>query len=422
MDERIMTFVINSLAITPREIAQSLQAVKFRRFFVDELKAVLHTSGQRIFIVAGLRGTGKTTALYQLFTEADQENIAYFSCDEFASREIALEDVISTLDVIKKENIGMGKSFLLLLDEITYLEKWDLKLKVLRDRRPNLLIVATSSSSLPLKKTVELARRSLEIRALPLSFREYLNLKYGISFQDGLIPVLRRKLGRESFEAEYIQVLSALGNQNLFGLYEEYMRHDLPSAFGLNDLAYSDAVVKTVKRTIYEDFPKYEKLDGKLLIAAESLIKYLSTIPADGVKISTLSEVIGISKESVVKLLEIFELAMVIKGIEYSGRNRMFKKPKKWFFYSSSMRRILAAPVSSESDMIGNMREDSVFRHLDSLHEILFYSHEADFIADGMSFEVGGKQKKKKGGVVVLSMAETIAVDRVPLPLFALCV
>lgn len=419
MDEKTKTFVINSLAETPKLIEETLKNVKHERFFVKELRDAMSTSGQRIFIIAGLRGTGKTTSLYQLF--GNDESIAYFSCDELLSQKIKLEEVVSALDLIKKQNIGMGKRFLLLLDEITYLENWDLLLKVISDKRPNLHIVATSSSALPLMKNKELTRRAYDIAALPLSFREYLALRYEIEIPDELAKKIREKLGKESLEGEYISVRSKLGNHNLFGLYEEYIRHDLPSALVLSDYAYENAVRKTLKRTIYEDFSKYERFESQLLVAADKLINYLSTIPADRVKITTLSEVSEVSKESVVKILETFELAMIVKGIEYGGRNRRFKKPKKWFFHSPSMRYLLAHHVLNEAGLVGNLREDSVFMHLYSIMDSIFYSHEADFIADGIKFEVG-RNKKPRPGLLILSMDEGISVDRVPIPLFALSI
>jgi predicted AAA+ superfamily ATPase len=419
MDDKTKTFVINSLAETPKLIEETLKNVRHERFFLKEIRNAMVTSGQRILIIAGLRGTGKTTSLYQLF--GNDKSTAYLSCDELLSQKIKLEDVISALDLIKKQNIGMEKRFLLLLDEITYLDNWDLLLKVISDKRPNLLIVATSSSALPLKKNKELTRRAYDIAALPLSFREYLALKYEIIVPNELAKKIRKKLGKESLESEYISVRSKLGNHNLFGLYEEYIRHDLPSALLLSEFAYERAVRKTLKRTIYEDFSKYERFESQLLVAADKLINYLSTIPAEGVKITTLSEVSEVSKESVVKILETFELAMLVKGIEYGGRNRRFKKPKKWFFHSSSIRYLLAHHVMNDAELIGNLREDSVFMHLYPIMDSISYSHEADFIADGIKFEVG-KDKKPRPGVIILSMNEVISVDRIPIPLFALSV
>lgn len=53
------------------------------------------------------------------------------------------------------------------------------------------------------------------------------------------------------------------------------------------------------------------------------MLTYLSTVPSYGVKIITLAELFKISKESVSKILETLEKALVIKGIEHTGRNKL---------------------------------------------------------------------------------------------------
>jgi len=57
-----------------------------------------------------------------------------------------------------------------------------------------------------------------------------------------------------------------------------------------------------------------------------------------------------------------------------------------------------------------------VFTHLFSVFNSVFYSHEADFIVNGLKVEVG-KGKKKREGTVIFGMEEKVDVDRVPLPL-----
>ena len=216
-------------------------------------------------------------------------------------------------------------------------------------------------------------------------------------------------------------MLSRIGSFDLLALYNDYVFHDLPASLKLSDDAYAQAVETMVKRVVYEDFSKYEKFEAKMLSSAETLIKYLSTIPADGVKISKLSEVVGISKESVSRLLAAFENAALIKGVEYKGRNRMYKKPRKWFFYSPSMRFILAAPVSNKAEIIGNAREDSVFRHLQEISKNVFYSHECDFITDEWNIEVG-KNKKPRENAIAVNADQKISLNTIPLPLLALAV
>mgnify|MGYP001614852996 CR=1 FL=1 len=420
MNETANAFVLNELSERPKLIEKEVSGIAGQRLFVKKIKKTVFESGLRIIILSGLRGSGKTTGLYQFFMET-QIDKAFFSCDELASRSIKLHEAVEALDFINKQKIGFEKPFLLFLDEVTYLEKWDLSLKVLSDKRLKLFILATSSSCLPFKKSTELARRAFEIQAMPLSFREFLLLKHDINIPDELAKKIRENIGKKSLEQEYLQVLSRIGSFDLLALYNDYVFHDLPASLKLSDDAYAQAVETMVKRVVYEDFSKYEKFEAKMLSSAETLIKYLSTIPADGVKISKLSEVVGISKESVSRLLAAFENAALIKGVEYKGRNRMYKKPRKWFFYSHSMRFILAAPVSNKAEIIGNAREDSVFRHLQEISKNVFYSHECDFITDEWNIEVG-KNKKPRPGTIIVDASQKISLNTVPIPLLALAV
>ncbi|MEK6981965.1 MAG: AAA family ATPase [Candidatus Micrarchaeota archaeon] len=422
MDDKIVNFISNSIAENVILAQEELKKITKRRFFVSNLEKAIKESGQRVILISGLRGTGKTTALYQIMESKNNDSITYLSADALVSRGISLEDAIEALDYIQKQNIGMSKQFLLLLDEVTYLENWDLKLKVLRDRRPNIIIIATSSSALPIKKTKELARRAFELHALPFSFREYLALKYDLVIPEELTLEIRNNIKKEEdCNPQYLKVLVIMKNYNLSAIYEEYVKQDMPFSLNLSDIAYKEAITELIKRTVYEDLAKYEKFSGEMLSSAEKMIKYLSTIPSDGVKISSLSEVIGISKESVVKILDALENSVLIKGITFEGRNRMLKKPKKWFFYSSSIRYYLALPIANIAELTGNSREGSVFRHLVESEPDLFYSHEADFIAGKLKFEVG-KGKKQRDGTIMLDIDKTITKTRLYLPLFALSV
>lgn len=420
MDEQLRNYVSYENSLALGRARQTIHGVATKRFFVSDLENRIKNSGLKVFILSGLRGTGKTTALYHLLL-ADPDNTAYFSCDDLLAKNISLDYILAALDFVKKENVGMEKKFTLLLDEVTYLENWGLLLKILNDKRLNLIIVATSSSVLPLRKSLELARRSTELLVFPFSFKEYLLLKHKITIPEEVSRSIREKIGKDALYKEYSSVILTLKNKHLFGLFEEFMLQDLPFSLSLDGSSYFEAANVLLKRTIYEDFLRFENFETKLLQASEKLITYISAVPCDGVKLTTLSEVSQISKESVGKLLLAFENAMIIKGIEHEGRNRMYKKPKKWFFYSSSMRYALAAPIAKEAEIVGNLREDAAFMHLIRLYKSVFYSHEADFIAGGLKFEIE-KNKKQRSETIILGMDERIDVNRIPLPLFALSV
>lgn len=231
-------------------------------------------------------------------------------------------------------------------------------------------------------------------------------------------------------EAEYLKVLSYLKDYNLLALYEEYIRNDLPFSLEVsNTREYEQAIKRMIKRVVYEDFPRFANLETKILQKAEQMIYFISTVPADGVKIKTISETIGISKETVTKLLALFEQAMVINGLSHQGRKRGFKRPLKWFFYSPSLRLTLSRFWGVTSDLVGNLREDSVFLVLSYFDKEIFYSHSIDFIIDKIGFEVGKKKKikkrkaaKSKFKIFILTAEGAIKECKIPLSLFALSV
>ena len=416
-----MAFVRSVLAKNEVLASASLAKILVKRDFVVGLEKAVFESGQRLFIISGLRGTGKTTALFQVFAQTVGKKI-YVSCDELSARRITLSDFVEALEVAETESVGVRNEFFLFLDEITYLEKWDIELKILVDKKPNLFVLASSSSVLHLRSTTELSRRAFEVFANPLSFREYLHLMHGVKIPDSLAKKIREKLGKESLEKEYTEVLTLCGSKNLFGVYEEYLKFDLPFCLNLNEEAYVQAVKGVIKRTIYEDFSRYAFFETRLLPVVEKLVVYLATVPCDGVKIVTLSEVLGISKDSVVKILETLEKALLIKGVEHEGRNRSLKKPKKWFFYSPSMRLVLASPTVGRRNLTGSLREDSVFMHLYQLSQDIAYSHEADFEVNNLKIEVGGIGKKSRAGVLIAGTEDKLTQNFIPIPLLLLAV
>jgi len=432
----VIDFFVNQQAEMPLLVKNKIKSIKKSRFIFSSINKSISNfkkgKGQRIVLLHGLRGTGKTTLLLQIYKKYKEKlNIFYISGDALLSHNIDFEDVILTLDRLNKHKIGLDKKFILLVDEVTYIQRWDLKFKVWIDQRPNLMMIATSSSSLGLKNSKELTRRAKNIPIFPLSFREYLAVKYNISIPDSFSDRLRKKIFNNILpESEYIKVFSYLKDYNLTALYKEYTRNDLPFSLEVsNEKEYEQAIKRMIKRVVYEDFPRFANLEAKILQKAEQMIYFISTIPSDGVKIQTISETIGISKETVTKLLNLFEQAMVIKGVSCQGRKRSFKKPLKWFFYSPSLRLALSSFWGVTSDLIGNLREDSVFLVLSQFDKDIFYSHGIDFIIEDIGFEVGKKKKIKKirsseskFKIFILSAEEGIEQNKIPLSLFALSI
>jgi predicted AAA+ superfamily ATPase len=140
------------------------------------------SENEKISILTGLRGTGKSTLLAQLFAAASEKKIRTLYID--AGR-LILEG-FNLNDFLKKweENASFVseqpiRKTLLLIDEVHYDENWGLFLKSMFDRNKansDLMIVATGSSALKIKINPDLGRRAVFTEILPLHFREFVRI------------------------------------------------------------------------------------------------------------------------------------------------------------------------------------------------------------------------------------------------------
>ena len=123
----------------------------------------------RLVMVKGARGTGKTTLMLQRMRESlpDPTKALYVSLDHlwFADH--------SLYDVAEYHSLHGGTH--LFVDEVHYHKDWQQLLKNLYDDFPGLSIVYTGSSLLKLETSgADLSRRQASYALAGLSFREYL--------------------------------------------------------------------------------------------------------------------------------------------------------------------------------------------------------------------------------------------------------
>jgi len=154
---------------------------------------------EKIILLPGIRGVGKTTLLLQVLkiekfiSSADYfllenlkkiEEIIYIDASFFKLNNISLNEFFNFYQHLKDflfENLK--KKIVLLLDEIHYDENWGLFLKSIFDRTKshnNILVIATGSSAINLRINPDLSRRVTIKEIFPLKFTEYLNIKHKI--------------------------------------------------------------------------------------------------------------------------------------------------------------------------------------------------------------------------------------------------
>jgi Predicted ATPase (AAA+ superfamily) len=195
-----------------------------KRFTENNLEEI-----EKINLLSGIRGVGKTTLLAQLYyaekfitlhnniTLQNYEKI-YLDVSRLSAENITLTEFFNYYQEINNIRfVDLNKKLLILLDEVHYDEKWGIFLKNIFDStksHKNILIIATGSSALKIKLNPDLSRRSLLEELYPLKFSEYVILKYGQLLKKDAYPI--KGLSDSIIEA----ILNSKNAKKLFNFFE----------------------------------------------------------------------------------------------------------------------------------------------------------------------------------------------------------
>jgi predicted AAA+ superfamily ATPase len=169
----------------------------------------------RMIGIVGPRGVGKTTMLLQrIKLNHSLDDTLFINADDLYFAEHRLFDLAS--DFYK--NGGRH----LFIDEVHKYSEWSKELKMIYDYYPDFQIIFTGSSILDIYKgNADLSRRALSYYLPGLSFREYLNLSYGMQLPAySLEDILSHKI-------EFPETRLPLP------LFKEYMMKDIIHSFGI---------------------------------------------------------------------------------------------------------------------------------------------------------------------------------------------
>ena len=327
-----------------------------KRFLFDELSRVVEEylggGAPRTILLPGLRGTGKTTLLGQLYfyALAQTSDVMYLSADELKLLGFSLHEAIERyFDVFRP------KRPVLLLDEVQYDENWDLILKVLHDRR-KALVLATGSSALKLRESPDLARRAIHVDVQPLSFLEYLHLLGEDIERIGLDALVE-------FDVREIERALSLGARYAREA-EDYLRlGSLPLSLGMDERLAYEALFSLLERIVYRDLPEFRNFDSSTLDSALRLLVLLATPRGERFSYERLSKSLGISKTTVMELVRAFVASELLIEIPPVGAlSKKIRRSPKLKFSAPSLR----ASILSKFDVVelAPLLEDAVARYL----------------------------------------------------------
>lgn len=181
-------------------------------------------------IVTGIRRSGKSSLLdlfhqYLLQNGIPDSNIIHMNMESL--RYLDLTNYLSFYDYISKKIVGDGKTYLI-FDELQAVEHWEKAIESFRlDFDVDIYITGSNAYLLSTEFSTLLSGRYVEIRMLPLSFKEFLDFyefapnitvdeKFQRYLQFGGMPILREYKFNE-----------ARSNQALEGIYSTVVLRDI---------------------------------------------------------------------------------------------------------------------------------------------------------------------------------------------------
>lgn len=335
----------------------------------------------RLISVRGSRGTGKTTLFLQhikkTFSE-DLNKVLYVSLDNIYFSNNSLVELA--------ENFVRHGGTHLFLDEVHKYENWSQEIKNIYDDYPELHIAFTGSSLLEiLNARADLSRRTLVYELTGLSFREYLFLTKGYDF-----PILTLEEIVSKNETLSFEIASKI---KPFEYFDEYLANGYYPYFLEGKDDYLNRLNETINMILEIELPILRGVD----IAYVSKIKKLLAIIGESApfipNITQLASTIGISRQTILQYLKYLEDAKLINQLYKKARGlTVLEKPEKILLENTNLMELFSGEKQNE----GSKRETFVLNQLSHSHNVMF-SEESDFYVDSKyTFEVGGKNKKRK--------------------------
>jgi uncharacterized protein len=248
-----------------------------------------------VILLTGLRRVGKSTLLKQLIFSLindhniDVKKILYLSLDSFSFRDKSISDLVR--EFRKINNLKINEKVYLFFDEVTYKDSFKEELKNLYDLGNSKIFATSSSANKLIDKKALLTGRSRVLEVKPLDFQEFLLFR-------NYSPKKSEKYLLEKYFEEYME----------YGGMPEYVLTKDP-----------EYIINLTKNIIYKDIiAKYNLRDND---AIENLFRLLCERVGKPISYNKLSNILGISKNSVKNYIDYFKETYLFYIIEKDAKS-----------------------------------------------------------------------------------------------------
>ena len=333
----------------------------------------------RLIVLKGARGVGKTTMLLQHIANAfeDTSKALYVSADHiwFANH--------SLIDMAEYHYTHGGTH--LFIDEIHKYPNWQQEIKNIYDSFPHINLIVTGSSMLRIEHALaDLSRRCKEYTMRGMSFREYLKLENIADW-----PVL----SLEEILQRHTQIASKMtGQTKVLGHFEDYLRHGYYPFYKDEGNGFEERLLRVINTVLNEDIPAVASVEYESIYKLRQLLAIFSEQSPYTLNVSALARTLETSTSQVMKLLDLLNQAAIIRRLFSKERSmKMLQKPEKVLFDNTN----IVYALSSEADQ-GTLRE-TYFAEMMSFGHTISMPQKGDLLVDKhILFEVGGRSKGYK--------------------------
>ena len=355
-----------------------------RDLYIDinrKINSFKKNKGLNIILLTGLRGTGKTTILK---TIAKQQDVIYTSGDFLKLKNIGLDNISEFTRNFNKK--------IIIVDEILYLSNWQNLLKIEADSNQNILYIISGSSAVQLKEISQDLFRRLDLYVLkPLSFREFLKIKFNIVIKEDLNFNLFLEKDKNKLFLELLNFKDILPKE-IFNYYNSYFENQLP--FILGEENQKQKTLQLIEKVIYKDIPMISSLFSDNLKNIDLITRFLAS--SEKINYSNISRNLNLKKDLVIKIISLLEKAELLKVVSDLVPSRELRTNKKILFTAPVIRSSLNE--INLDKVKGFSREDMFGLILSNLNIPFAYNYKQngfDYLVNNIKFEIGAKKKVK---------------------------
>lgn len=331
----------------------------------------------RLILLMGARGTGKTTMLLQRIKTAfpDSQEALYLSLDHLWFKTHSVYEAIEA-------HVQNGGTHVF-LDEAHYLENWELLIKNLYDDFPSLYIVYTGSSILKLRKAqADLSRRQSEYVLPGLSFIEYLELEG----HDEIQPVTLEELLKD-----HVRMASRLTEgTSILKSFHTYIRNGYYPFYKEVHSGYEERIQQVINQILESDYPAVDNISIATIQKAKKMLMILAEQAPQTPNMSRLYAELETDRNLGLKILKMLSEANLLSLLSSDAASlKNMSRPDKIYCDNSNI--MFALYPDAE---IGCVRETFFLNQLRSAGHNALYPKQGDFLINHRYlFEVGGKGK-----------------------------